>query len=227
MRKREHFSASIAPPVGDNVMVYYLNWLGEEGDLGIKFLSRQDDEIVGALVLSGGADIGVNQDRDSFEIGLIEQALNKDLPILGVCRGMQLLNYYFGGEVTDLHPFITEVHASTSLYKLDEDHEQHVSKKHLVEDITTMQQFRVNSRHHQFCSKIASNFKVTHYSITDNSPMDEPIPEAILDSAKNILGVQWHPERALDWSAGFQSEASQFPLQWLTDKIKRDGKKSN
>jgi len=227
MEKREHFSVSIAPPVGNTEIGYYLNWLGEEGDLGVKFLSEKDDEIVGALVLCGGADIGNNEHRDRFETSLISQALEKGLPILGVCRGMQLLNHYFGGEVTSLHPFVAETHASTPDYEFDEEHTPHVSHYHLVEDITTMHTFQVNSRHHQYCSRVAPNFKVTHYSITDNIPMDEPIPEAMIDQERNILGVQWHPERREDWHNGGLNEAIWFPLLWLQFKLKHNGKKSN
>lgn len=227
MEKREHFSVSIAPPVGNTEIGYYLNWLGEEGDLGIKFLSEKDNEIIGALILCGGADIGVNERRDQFEKDLIQQALDRGLPILGVCRGMQILNHFFGGEVTSMHPFVAATHSSTLLYEFDDDHADYTSQYHLVEDIVTMHKFQVNSRHHQFCSKIAPNFKVTHYSITDNSPMDEPVPEAIVDNERNILGVQWHPERRDDWHNGALNEAIWFPLFWLQFKLKHNGKKSN
>lgn len=53
-----------------------------------------------AIILSGGENIGENPERDLIESSLIEYGINNNLPILGVCRGMQILNHYFGGSIS-------------------------------------------------------------------------------------------------------------------------------
>jgi gamma-glutamyl-gamma-aminobutyrate hydrolase PuuD len=208
---------SIAPPKGLELQ----NYLQYFKDFEIKVL-KEDDQVEGALILTGGPDIGLNQKRDSQELNWIQQALEKNLPILGICRGMQLLNVFFKGEVTSLSDILAEEHRMNEAFKDDEDHLLYESQFHLVEDITNLKQFVVNSRHHQYCSKVAENFKVTHYNFS-KLPLDVSIiPEAFVDYKRNILGVQWHPERqdyteALDYNT--------YPLNWLKQQI--DGKKSN
>src|SRR5688572_10232501 len=99
----------------------YLRWLKENEDIEIIKLSADDrnENAINecdALVLSGGVDIhpelyqgrlnynesppgGWRKDRDEFEKKMLESALEKKMPILGVCRGLQLINIFFGGSL--------------------------------------------------------------------------------------------------------------------------------
>ena len=90
---------SLAPPKSKIELRNYLRWLSD--DFEVKILNT-DDLIEGALVLCGGPDLGTNLKRDAFEIKLISQAVKQRLPILGVCRGMQILNFFLGGDVKDI-----------------------------------------------------------------------------------------------------------------------------
>ena len=161
-------------------------------------------KVKGPLLLCGGADLGKDPDRDSREYLWIKQALAEGYPIIGVCRGMQILNEYFGGTVEDLNFTIVEDHKSDN-FSDNVDHSDKESQYHLIESIDGPI-YSVNSRHHQYCPIIADNFKVTHRSYPVHS-----IPEAFEDIDKNIWAVQWHPER-------MESDDNEYPLNMLNFK---------
>jgi gamma-glutamyl-gamma-aminobutyrate hydrolase PuuD len=176
----------VAPPKGKLEKETYINWLNINGFTSI-ILDDSITNIDAPLLLCGGADIGVNTKRDNLEIKWIESALKNNQPIIGICKGMQILNFYFGGKVSNLPKNISEIH-TIDIFKDDEDHSQRISGFHNVIDING-NLTEVNSRHHQYCETIASNFNATHYSLDSDK-----IVEGIEDDEKRIWAVQWHPE---------------------------------
>ncbi len=100
---------------------------------------------------------------------VIDYAVSNKLPILGICKGLQVLNVFFGGT-------------------LHQDINNHWSTKHLVK--IGVNEYTVNSFHHQCIDELAPTFKVIGRS-TDN------IIEAIKHDTLPILAVQWHPEQDL------------------------------
>jgi putative glutamine amidotransferase len=171
-------------------------------------LERQPDELLDTLdglILSGGNDIEpecygserhpqTNEtvpERDRVEIALTRRAAERDIPVLGICRGMQLLNVAFGGTLLQhlpdqvghgdhrLNPgsFDGSEHdvrlAAGSLAALAAGEELHSTKSH----------------HHQGVDRIGQGLEVT-----GRSTLDE-LPEAIeMPGKRFVLGVQWHPE---------------------------------
>ncbi len=125
------------------------------------------------------SDIG----RDALEIALIRRAMKHDIPVLGVCRGHQLLNVATGGtliqhvsgHVSHVHP----VWISTKSRLMD-----------FINDVTDGDVFRVNSLHHQVVGAIGKDMRAVAFSATGDG-----LVEAI-ESMKHtfVLGVQWHPE---------------------------------
>ena len=87
----------IAPPRGKKEKESYLAWVTELGFTPIWLDLRR--KVKGPLLLCGGADIGKDPERDQREYIWIKQALEAGHQIIGVCRGMQILNQYFGGKV--------------------------------------------------------------------------------------------------------------------------------
>lgn len=191
----------LAPPKGKLELESYITWLNQEG-FDVDVLSEDAQVIYAPLILAGGADIGKNQERDTRELKWIKLAIEAEQPIIGICRGMQLLNHYFGGEVSNIDTTVCEDHTADN-FETDEDHSSRISQYHWVMDLNG-HMMSVNSRHHQYCSIVASNFKVPHVS----SGLGY-IPESIEDVKRNIWGVQWHPER-------YEIQDNNYPL----DKLK-------
>lgn len=177
----------VAPPKGEIEGRAYIDWIISKGFEPI-MIDLRYKKIDAPLMLCGGADIGKNPERDRRELGWIKMALDAQQPIIGVCRGMQILNHYFGGKVEDLKDRIVEYHQSDE-FSDDEDHSERESQFHYIKNLDDVM-FEVNSRHHQWCSIIADNFNVTHMSFDGGW-----IPEAIEDEELKIIAVQWHPER--------------------------------
>ena len=177
----------IAPTRGNKDLETYMDWTRENGFEPI--VLSEDMEIDAPLLLCGGGDIGKNEARDLRELKWIGMAIKAEQPIIGVCRGMQILNQYFGGTVKTLDDLIVEDHLADD-FNDDENHHERLSQFHWVVDQYGNPEM-VNSRHHQYCSTVADNFTVTHRAFTD-----QLIPEAIEDVARKIWAVQWHPERS-------------------------------
>jgi putative glutamine amidotransferase len=162
-------------------------------------------DLLDGLILAGGSDVdpaaygaerhpetrGCSQERDAFEMALAARAVERDLPLLGICRGMQVLNVARGGTLLQHLP---ESHG----------HEEHRRNPgsfegagHLVrlapgslvaraagEDVHT-----TLSHHHQGVDAIGEGLVISGFSEVDD------LPEAIeLPDQRFVLGVQWHPE---------------------------------
>jgi putative glutamine amidotransferase len=184
-------------------------------DIEVIMLSVEDDNLsmiddCDALVLSGGVDIhpsfyggsenysaGLSEGpvnwqsaRDEFEIKALERAWAKKKPVLGVCRGLQLINVVRGGTlVQDMGAEKDERHQYHRLS--DMQHDVTVLKDSLLESITGGSG-HVNSAHHQAIDRLGEGLRVNCHSddgviegIEWSEPGDKPF----------MLAVQWHPER--------------------------------
>jgi gamma-glutamyl-gamma-aminobutyrate hydrolase PuuD len=189
----------VAPPRGKKEKETCLSWLNHFGHEVIWLDLRR--KVKGPLLLCGGADIGKDPERDEKEFIWIKQALDASHPILGLCRGMQILNTYFGGSVKDISDAIVEDHKAANFAE-NVDHSGKPSQFHMVEGLSGTL-MNVNSRHHQHCDVIADNFKTTHISYPTYS-----VIEGFEDVDQKIWAVQWHPEK-------MESEDNEYPLSKL------------
>lgn len=150
------------------------------------------------LLLTGGTDVDpklygenphaetepADRARDDREIALLEQALTRDLPVLCICRGMQLLNVQQGG--TLIQHIESGTHAAPDV---DDAHTLELRPGTKLASILGAELGTVNSRHHQAVGPVAPGLIV---AATD--PADG-IVEALEHPARRFLiGVQWHPE---------------------------------
>jgi putative glutamine amidotransferase len=158
---------------------------------------------VDALVLGGGADIdpddrgierhpetlGTNPDRDRFEIALALGALERDIPLLGVCRGMQVLNVACGGTIDQHIPERLGHDIHRPVPGSWAEHDVRIEPNSLAASATGTEQLTVKSHHHQGVDRIAETLTASAWATDDESV------EAI-ESADGTfaLGVLWHPE---------------------------------
>lgn len=164
---------------------------------------------IDGLLLTGGGDIhpayyrmdvevdrlkGVDERRDAFEFDLVDRALEVDLPILAVCRGMQLFNVYLGGSlIVDLP---SDGYGDHSFAKEDEPcHEVDVAPGSLLAETTGLEHLMVNSSHHQAVGRLGNGLMVGAASPDGVTESAEWITK---DRMPFLLLVQWHPERMKD-----------------------------
>jgi putative glutamine amidotransferase len=162
---------------------------------------------VDALVLSGGVDIapefysGDNiyahapnsweRARDLFELGALEWALGRKIPVFGVCRGLQLINVALGGTlVQDLGEGGDAVHEGTA--GADKQHGVRVEKGSLLASVVGQDRGLVNSAHHQAIARLAEGLRV---SCRAEDGTIEGVEWVQPEGRSFLLAVQWHPER--------------------------------
>lgn len=163
---------------------------------------------IDALVLSGGIDIapsfygggeryvkapadGWQPVRDGFELSVLERAWQRGLPVLGVCRGLQLINVSRQGSlVQDLGEEGDAVHENVA--GVDKQHAVVVDRETLFGDIVGMGGGVVNSAHHQAVDRLGTDLRVNcraEDGTIEGLEWEEPAGRPFL------LAVQWHPER--------------------------------
>jgi len=156
----------------------------DEVDDPAEFLSLLD-----GLILAGGADYGDVPDRDAFELALGAAAMDADLPLLGVCRGMQLMNLARGGTLIQHLPDVVGHEDHRAVLGAFGDHDVRLAEDSLAARAAGVLVQGTKSHHHQAVDVVGEGFTVTGWATSDE------LPEAIEDSSKTFaLGVQWHPE---------------------------------
>jgi putative glutamine amidotransferase len=162
-------------------------------------------QLIDGLLLAGGADLdpacygqeahAQTQDtvpeRDAFEIALARAAIERDVPVLGICRGMQLLNVALGGTLIQHLPehFGHQEHRRVSGSFDGSDHDVDVLDGTLAMRVIGHAHHATKSHHHQGVDRVGEGLRVSA-----TSPFDDLIEAIELPERSFVLGVQWHPE---------------------------------
>ena len=162
-------------------------------------------EKLDGILLTGGADInplflgeepvkelhGINPRRDRQELLLTRLAADRQIPILGICRGIQTMNAAFGGPLyQDIHSQMegTRIKHSQELDRSYASHTVTIEKDTLLHNLFKTDAIAVNSFHHQAVKEAAPGFRVCARAA------DGVIEAMESTEYKSMLGVQWHPE---------------------------------
>lgn len=154
--------------------------------------------------------------RDAFEIALMKRLLARGKPVLGVCRGCQILNIAVGGDMyQDIYAQISQPLLQHS-QKAPNDHASHfidIVKGSILHRLTGAEKIRVNSRHHQANRHVPGPFQVS-------GKASDGIIEAIESKEHRFaLGLQWHPENL----AVSKDKHAQQIFQGFIDSCQRKG----
>ena len=145
--------------------------------------------LLDGVLLTGGADIGDAPERDTFELALAAAAMEADIPVLGVCRGMQVMNVARGGTLIEHLPDKVGHEDHRLVPGSFGDHDVRLAQGSLAHRVAREGVHSTKSHHHQGLDAVGSGFEVTGWATVDD------LPEAIEDPGKRFaLGVQWHPE---------------------------------
>ncbi len=209
---------------------YYMSVL-EAGGTPVVIPSYDDDKALVSLldtldgiVLSGGADIdpdylgeepldciSINPRRDRQELTLVRLAVERQIPVLGICRGIQVLTAALGGklyqDIKIQHDRPSIEHSQTIARGLP-SHEVKLEKDSLLYGFFGKETLAVNSFHHQAVKEVPAGFRVTASA-----------PDGIIEGMESttfrpILGVQWHPECFL-----LENDRTMLPIfEWLVEQ---------
>lgn len=182
-------------PEGAANFIEVLHALGAEGH---SVLEETDFSAYDALILPGGADIDpefygeenwgcrkIDRELDEKQFQILDIFIKAGKPILGVCKGHQLLNVYFGGAV---YQHIPEFETHQWLEQGDRVHEAVCEEGCFLHDLYGSTRFSINSAHHQAVMQPAECFRMIQRAV-------DGIPEAMVHTSLPIISLQWHPER--------------------------------
>ena len=201
----------------------YSNWVLSYNEnveviqLGYKLNNFDEIEKCHGIVLTGGEDVhprfynlpeyypycyddDIDEQRDEFEFKVLEYTEKNSVPVLGICRGMQVGNVFFGGTLIPDIPTWGKFDHSKMPDKTDRYHEVIVNPSSWLNRIVNTDRGLVNSNHHQSTDKTGKGLVVSAISpdgVTEAMERLNPTEKSFL------LFVQWHPERLKDQQSPF------------------------
>ncbi len=163
-----------------------------------RYQQHSHDRLQG-LIIGGGDDIdpslygghddgraSIDPERDRFEIEMIEHALHTRLPLLGICRGAQLINVVLGGS---LHGDIRGLRRQTSNFRTPLPRKTALSaRRGVLCQVLRRERWPINSLHHQAIDRLGQGLVVAARDL------DNFVQAVECEQGRLILGVQWHPE---------------------------------
>lgn len=206
----------------------YIKYVEEAGGIPVLLPVLKDvaavSEIVERLdgiIITGGVDVdpslygeenthsqGVNPERDAFEINLIKESKFRQVPILSICRGIQIMNLAFGGSLyQDIPTSIKDALLHTRAEDGTETYHQTILVGNSVlKEIFNADEIRTNSSHHQ-------SIREPGEGLTVIAKAADGVVEAVhCADDRCTIGVQWHPER-------MQDDPKQIALaRWFIDQ---------
>lgn len=184
--------------------------LARDGDYSIERAVAELRQCAG-IVFTGGSDLDpalygrgqdvercgpIDRERDDFELELFRRAQEWSLPVLGICRGAQLINVALGGTlIVDVPTECPSEYVHTKTERGDSEHEVAIEAGTTLGKMLHKWNGTVNSAHHQAVSRVGSGLRV---AVTAPDGIIEAIESDAPEERGFLIAVQWHPERMWD-----------------------------
>jgi putative glutamine amidotransferase len=201
----------------------YQRWLSSEPWINVIKLGYKQDSFneiknCNGILLTGGQDVhprfynkpeylplchDTDERRDEFELGVLEYSQQHQLPLLGICRGLQITNIFAGG--TLIPDIVSAGNADHTKQNENSDryHQVHIKEHTLLKEIVGSKNGEINSAHHQSADKIG-------HGLIGNASSEDGIVEGLErmqpDGKSFLLLVQWHPERMTNLESDFSKQ---------------------
>ncbi|MGN1203780.1 MAG: gamma-glutamyl-gamma-aminobutyrate hydrolase family protein [Lachnospiraceae bacterium] len=164
-------------------------------------LSVSDCQSCAGLLLPGGGDItpaffgqqkagsrNIDTELDIIQLQALEQAVRYEKPVLGICKGLQIINVFFGGTIIQ-HMKQADRHCYRDG---DQYHDTTILPDSFLYRIYG-ERLLVNSAHHQCVGRLGNDLCAVQFAADENTPVS--ITEGLCHKSLPVYGVQWHPER--------------------------------
>jgi putative glutamine amidotransferase len=199
----------------------YEAWISAEQSVEVIKLSYHENfDLIRkcqAIVLTGGEDVhprfyqrpeylaycdqkDMDERRDEFELKAFGYSQQMKIPVLGICRGLQIANVFFGGTLIPDIPSFGKFNHTKFEPGRDRYHSIRVDKNSALKKMVGVSQGEVNSAHHQSADKIGDGLVAS--SLSEDGVV-ESLERASTEGKPFLLLVQWHPERMIDQNSPF------------------------
>lgn len=135
------------------------------------------------LILSNGNDLGEFDRRDQLELHAIDFAVKNSIPVIGFCRGFQIINEYFGGKLT------SQIEKETDQQHVSIEHDVEITDERYIQ-MLEKKRLKVNSYHNHGVLTDGLSSSLKAFAVSEGS-----VIEGFFHDELPILGIQWHPER--------------------------------
>ena len=216
----------------------YENWIKDEPGVETVKLSYHLDNIneiekCNGVILSGGCDINpqlyhqpgflaysdpkeIDEKRDEFEWKIIQHTEENQKPLLGICRGLQFANVYFGGVLLPDIPSFGKFNHAQFNRGADREHTVAIDPNSLLYQITGEETGSINSAHHQ-------SVDIPGYGLVVNALSPDGVVEGMErkepEGKSYLMLVQWHPERMANQESSFVKKIKQSFLEAVRENI--------
>ena len=186
-------------------------------------LARRAIESVDGVLLTGGGDISptcygasferetadVDDERDRSELALVAAAIDRGIPIFGICRGAELVNVAFGGTLRQHLPAEDGIRHTQPRRRYETVHRVLLEPESLLAEVVGSRELDVNSIHHQ-------GIEVVGHGLDPVGRAEDGLVEVIENREHRLLAVQWHPECLP------HERASRQLFSWLIEGSRRE-----
>ena len=217
---------------------HYKSWMENEPGVEIVKLSYNDNNLnavqkCNGIILSGGHDVhpqlynkpeylefcnakNIDERRDEFEWRVLEHTQQNQMPVLGICRGLQLTNIFFGGSlIPDNISFGQPDHSKIEEVN-DRYHDVEVKAGTMLKKIINKETGEINSAHHQSADSVGIGLAI---NATSSDGIIEGLEWESPEAKPFLLLVQWHPERMSNQESIFSKNIKKGFLNAVRNSI--------